>query len=166
VPETPILYEALTLREHLELTALGYGLDPTVVMERAQPLLKLFRLDKQLDWFPTHFSKGMKQKVMIVCALVSDAKFLIIDEPFLGLDPLAIQQFKDILQARAQAGCAILLTTHVLGLVENLADSYLMMQAGRLYAQGTLADLQEALEAPGASLDQLYIQMASREVTA
>ena len=62
----------------------------------------------------------MKQKVMIVCALVSDAKFLIIDEPFLGLDPLAIQQFKDILQARAQAGCAILLTTHVLGLVENL----------------------------------------------
>lgn len=166
VPETPILYEALTLREHLELTALGYGLDPAVVMERAQPLLKLFRLDKQLDWFPTHFSKGMKQKVMIVCALVSDAKFLIIDEPFLGLDPLAIQQFKDILQARAQAGCAILLTTHVLGLVENLADSYLMMQAGRLYAQGTLADLQEALEAPGASLDQLYIQMASREVTA
>ena len=86
--------------------------------------------------------------------------------PGLGLDPLAIQQFKDILQARAQAGCAILLTTHVLGLVENLADSYLMMQAGRLYAQGTLADLQEALEAPGASLDQLYIQMASREVTA
>ena len=135
-------------------------------MERAQPLLKLFRLDKQLDWFPTHFSKGMKQKVMIVCALVSDAKFLIIDEPFLGLDPLAIQQFKDILQARAQAGCAILLTTHVLGLVENLADSYLMMQAGQLYAQGTLSDLQEALEAPGASLDQLYIQMASREVTA
>ena len=166
VPETPILYEALPLREHLELTALGYGLDPAVVMERAQPLLKLFRLDKQLDWFPTHFSKGMKQKVMIVCALVSDAKFLIIDEPFLGLDPLAIQQFKDILQARAQAGCAILLTTHVLGLVENLADSYLMMQAGRLYAQGSLADLQEALEAPGASLDQLYIQMASREVTA
>ena len=163
VPETPILYESLTLREHLELTALGYGLEPAVVMERAQPLLNLFRLEKQLDWFPTHFSKGMKQKVMIICAWVTDAKLLIIDEPFLGLDPIAIREFKQLLQQRVQQGSAILLTTHVLSLVEDLASSYLMMHAGRVVAQGDVAMLRAHFGLPQASLDDLYTAMAQAE---
>ena len=96
IPETPILYEELTLREHLEMTALGYDISKEEIMKRASPLLKLFRLDKNLNWFPTHFSKGMKQKVMVICALVTDAKLLIIDEPFLGLDPIAIRDFINI----------------------------------------------------------------------
>ena len=164
VPETPVLYEALTLREHLEMTALGYGLPVEVVMERAQPLLAMFRLDKQLDWFPTHFSKGMKQKVMIICALVTDAQLLIIDEPFLGLDPLAIQQFKQVLAERAAAGAMILLTTHVLSLVEELAHHYLMLQAGQIVAQGDLAALRQHFGLADANLDALYIAMAQTEV--
>ena len=65
VPETPILYDELTLREHLELTMNAYGLDHEAAWQRAHKLLKLFRLDNKLDWFPANFSKGMKQKVMI-----------------------------------------------------------------------------------------------------
>lgn len=160
IPETPILYEELTLKEHLEMTALGYGLSIEEVMKRAEPLLKLFRLDKHLSWFPSHFSKGMKQKVMVICALVTDAKLLIIDEPFLGLDPLAIKHFTELLQERARQGTAILLTTHVLGIADSLCDRYIMLQAGEIVVQGNLEQLREALGASEASLDELYVQMA------
>ena len=160
IPETPILYEALTLKEHLEMTALGYGISTEVVMERAEPLLKLFRLDKHLSWFPAHFSKGMKQKVMVICALVTDAKVLIIDEPFLGLDPLAIKHFTNLLKERAEAGSAILFTTHVLSIAETLCDHYLMLQAGKLIASGDLPSMQMQLNKPDASLDELYVMIA------
>ncbi|MBD3949220.1 ABC transporter ATP-binding protein [Tuanshanicoccus lijuaniae] len=159
IPETPVLYDELTLREHLEMTALGYDLPIEVVMERAEPLLKLFRLDKHLNWFPIHFSKGMKQKVMIICAFVTDAKVLIIDEPFLGLDPLAINHFKTLMQERATAGTAIIFTTHVLSIAEQLCDRYLMLQNGQLVASGKLDALQSQMNLPDATLDELYMAM-------
>ena len=159
VPETPVLYEELTLKEHLEMTALGYGLPIETVMERAKPLLKLFRLENHLNWFPIHFSKGMKQKVMIICAMVTDAKVMIIDEPFLGLDPLAIKHFTELLQQRAQQGTAIIFTTHVLMIAEQLCDQYLMLQAGEIIAKGDLKTIQEQFGQPEATLDELYVQM-------
>lgn len=159
VPETPVLYEELTLKEHLEMTALGYGLPIETVMERAMPLLKLFRLENHLNWFPIHFSKGMKQKVMIICAMVTDAKVMIIDEPFLGLDPLAIKHFTELLQQRAQQGTAIIFTTHVLMIAEQLCDQYLMLQAGEIIAKGDLKTIQEQFGQPEATLDELYVQM-------
>ena len=81
IPETPSLYEELTLREHLETVLMAYGLDVTEGMARADKYLKLFRLDEKLDWFPTQFSKGMKQKVMIICAFIVGPSLLIVDEP-------------------------------------------------------------------------------------
>ena len=159
VPETPVLYEELTLKEHLEMTALGYGLPIETVMERAMPLLKLFRLENHLNWFPIHFSKGMKQKVMIICAMVTDAKVMIIDEPFLGLDPLAIKHFTELLKQRALQGTAIIFTTHVLMIAEQLCDQYLMLQAGEIIAKGDLKTIQEQFGQPEATLDELYVQM-------
>lgn len=159
VPETPVLYEELTLKEHLEMTALGYELPIETVMERAMPLLKLFRLDNHLNWFPIHFSKGMKQKVMIICAMVTDAKVMIIDEPFLGLDPLAIKHFTELLKQRALQGTAIIFTTHVLMIAEQLCDQYLMLQAGEIIAKGDLKTIQEQFGQPEATLDELYVQM-------
>lgn len=81
IPETPSLYEELTLREHIELTALAYGVPVEEAMPRAEELLKTFRLEDKLDWFPVNFSKGMKQKVMIICAFLTDPSLYIIDEP-------------------------------------------------------------------------------------
>ena len=128
-------------------------------MERAKPLLKLFRLENHLNWFPIHFSKGMKQKVMIICAMVTDAKVMIIDEPFLGLDPLAIKHFTELLQQRAQQGTAIIFTTHVLMIAEQLCDQYLMLQAGEIIAKGDLKTIREQFGQPEATLDELYVQM-------
>lgn len=163
IPETPVLYDELTLQEHLEMTALGYQIPLELVMERSMPLLKLFRLDKHLNWYPIHFSKGMKQKVMIVCALVTDAKLLIIDEPFLGLDPLAINHFKQLMQKKAQEGCGIIFTTHVLTIAEQLCDKYLFLQKGKIVGDGQLADLQRQFNMPNATLDDLYIEMTVTE---
>ena len=80
IPETPSLYEELTLREHLETVLMAYGLDVTEGMARADKYLKLFRLDEKLDWFPTQFSKGMKQKVMIICAFIVNPSLFIVEK--------------------------------------------------------------------------------------
>jgi ABC-type multidrug transport system, ATPase component len=100
VPEMPILYPELTLREHINLTIMAYGLDHDKTWESANRLLKTFRLDNKLDWFPQNFSKGMKQKVMIVCAFMTDASLFIIDEPFTGLDPLAVNDLLNIVEEK------------------------------------------------------------------
>ncbi len=164
IPETPILYEGLTLKEHIEMTGLGYGIEQSLIMERALPLLKQFRLEKHTNWFPIHFSKGMKQKVMIICALITDAQLLIIDEPFLGLDPLAIKDFTELLKAKKKQGVSILLTTHILSIAPQLCDRYLMLQAGQLRAQGELDSLRENFEMNEATLEDMYIRM-TQEVT-
>src|SRR5699024_11983988 len=74
IPEVPILYDELTLYEHLRLTAMAYNLSEETFEKRLQPLLKEFRMEKRLKWFPVHFSKGMRQKVMIMCAFLIDRK--------------------------------------------------------------------------------------------
>ena len=82
IPEAPVIYEELTLEEHIEMTAMAYHLSREEAMRRAEPLLKVFRLENELKVFPSHFSKGMKQKVMIICAFIVDPELYIIDEPF------------------------------------------------------------------------------------
>ncbi|WP_426065489.1 ATP-binding cassette domain-containing protein, partial [Escherichia coli] len=84
IPETPSLYEELTLKEHIEVTAMAYDIPKDVALQRAERLLKTFRMENKLDWFPANFSKGMKQKVMVLCAFLIEPSLYIIDEPFLG----------------------------------------------------------------------------------
>ena len=107
VPETPILYDELTLKEHLELTMMAYGLDHDQTWEKAHRLLKTFRLDNKLDWFPADFSKGMKQKVMIVSAFMTNAKLFIVDEPFYGLDPLAVHDLLNMIEEKKAQGAGV-----------------------------------------------------------
>ncbi len=158
IPETPILYPELTLREHLDLVIKAYGLDEQVAWQRADELLTTFRLNNKLDWFPVDFSKGMKQKVMICAALMTDAKVLVIDEPFYGLDPLAVRDLLALLETKKQAGVAILMSTHVLATAQQYCDRFVLLANGRVQASGTLAELQA--EQPGASLDEIYLQLA------
>lgn len=165
IPETPILYEHLTLREHLQMTGLGYGIDPETIEERARPLLKRFRLEKELDWLPIHFSKGMKQKVMIISAFITDAEILIIDEPFLGLDPLAIRDFTDMIKEKAAQGVSILFTTHMLSMADDLCDKYLLLSEGELIGQGTLEELRQTFHQPDADLTDIYLMMTELAVS-
>ncbi|GEN82772.1 ABC-type transporter ATP-binding protein EcsA [Sporosarcina luteola] len=159
IPETPILYEELTLREHLELTAMAYGLDEELFEARSSMLLKEFMMEKRLNWFPAHFSKGMRQKVMIMCAFLVEPSLYIIDEPFVGLDPIGIRSLLDQISERKANGASVLMSTHVLSTAEKYCDRIILLHEGRVRAQGTMDDLRKAFNRPHATLDELYISM-------
>ena len=163
IPETPILYPELTLKEHLELVMLTYGLDEEKAWVRAKELCKMFRLENKLDWLPINFSKGMKQKVMIICAFVVDPSIFIVDEPFLGLDPLAIADLIQLLEVEKQKGKSILMSTHVLDSAEKMCDAFVILHKGEVRAQGNLQQLREAFDMPEASLNDIYLALTKEE---
>ena len=164
IPETPSLYEELTLKEHLEVVALAYDLDWDAAFERAEKLLKLFRLEEKLEWFPVHFSKGMKQKVMIICAFMVQPSLLIVDEPFLGLDPVAIQDLIDLLEEEKKRGTSILMSTHVLDSAERMCDRFVILHQGQVLADGNLDQLRQSFGQENASLNEIYLTLTQKEV--
>ncbi|WP_318150552.1 ABC transporter ATP-binding protein [Streptococcus parasuis] len=164
IPETPSLYEELTLKEHLEAVALAYDLTWDQAWSRVQGLLTVFRLDEKLDWFPVHFSKGMKQKVMIICAFMVEPSLLIVDEPFLGLDPVAIADLVNLLEEEKAKGTSILMSTHVLDSAEKMCDSFVILHQGQVRATGNLEELQHAFNMKGASLNEIYLALTQEGV--
>ena len=159
IPETPSLYEELTLREHIETVAMAYDIELEVAFERVERLLTIFRLKDKLDWFPVHFSKGMKQKVMIICAFVVDPSLFIVDEPFLGLDPVAIADLIQLLDEEKKKGKSILMSTHVLDSAEKMCDSFVILHKGQVRAKGNLAELRQQFQMPKASLNDIYLAL-------
>lgn len=157
IPETPILYEELTLQEHLDTVALAYGLGEQ--QELRQKLLQLFRLEDKLDWYPIHFSKGMKQKVMIIAALMIEPSLLIVDEPFLGLDPLAIRDLTNIIAEEKTKGTAVLMSTHILDSAEKMCDRFVILHHGEILANGSLEELRQQFSLPTADLTDIYMQL-------
>lgn len=160
IPETPILYDELTLWEHMRLTAMAYGIEEKVFEERAERLMEEYRMTKMKNWFPSHFSKGMRQKVMIMCAFLIEPELYIVDEPFIGLDPLAIKALLDMMVKMKNEGAGILMSTHILATAERYCDRFIVLHEGRIKLQGTMKELQEQAGMPGALLDDLYIEVA------
>ncbi|GEL78386.1 ABC transporter ATP-binding protein [Tenuibacillus multivorans] len=159
IPEMPMLYEELTLEEHLRLTAMAYGIEEKTYQERTDFLLKEFRLDNKRKWFPVHFSKGMRQKVMIMCAFLVRPSLYIVDEPFVGLDPLGIQSYLDTMNEMKKQGAGVLMSTHILATAERYCDRFIILHDGKIRANGTLQDLQQEFNMPQASLDDIYVQL-------
>ncbi len=163
IPETPMVYRNLTLKEHLEITAMAYDIPYETVIKRANPLLELFRLDQRMNWFPSDFSKGMMQKVMIIVALVTNPDLMVVDEPFIGLDPIAIWDFEQLLLERKAMGNSILMSTHVLRNAENICDSFVILHDGVVHAKGTVSELAEQFNMPNADLEEIYRHVALEE---
>ncbi|WP_423252932.1 ABC transporter ATP-binding protein [Melissococcus plutonius] len=159
IPETPALYEELTLREHIEITAMAYDILKDQAFKRAESLLETFRLEDKLDWFPTNFSKGMKQKVMILCAFLIKPSLYIIDEPFLGLDPLAIRSLLELMDEMRKQGAAILMSTHILATAEKYCDRFIVLHEGKIRAIGSLDRLRNEFNLPNSSLDDIYVAL-------
>ena len=161
IPETPSLYEELTLREHIETVAMAYDVDQEVAFARVEQLLTKFRLKEKLDWFPVHFSKGMKQKVMIICAFVVDPSLFIVDEPFLGLDPLGIRTLLQVLKEKKEKGAAILMSTHVLDTAEKYCDRFIVLHEGKVIAQGDIEGLRATSNIEENSLEEIYFALTT-----
>lgn len=163
IPEMPLLYDELTLYEHLRLTAMAYQIDEQTFEARLKSLVKEFRLEKQLKWFPIHFSKGMKQKVMIMCAFLIEPPLYIVDEPFVGLDPLGIQSFLNRMVEQKNKGAGILMSTHILATAERYCDRFIILHEGKIRAKGTLTELRKQFNFRGASLDDLYVELTKED---
>lgn len=164
IPEQPILYEELTLYEHLRLTAMAYEIDEKTFESRLETLTKAFRMERYIDWFPVHFSKGMRQKVMIMNAFLIEPSLYIVDEPFVGLDPLGIQAYLEWMEEMREQGAAVLMSTHILATAERYCDRFIIIHEGKIRADGTMNELREKLQKPNASLDELYIQLTKDEI--
>lgn len=163
VPEQPILYEELTLYEHLRLTAMAYDIDEKTFEKRLKTLLAAFRMERYIDWFPVHFSKGMRQKVMIMCAFLIEPPLYIVDEPFVGLDPLGIASYLNLMEEMKRKGSGVLMSTHILATAERYCNRFVIIHEGEIRASGALSELQEEFDMPGASLDDLYVQLTKEE---
>ena len=163
IPEEPILYDELTLYEHLRLTAMAYDISEALFEKRLPALLKAFHMEKQLHWFPVHFSKGMRQKVMIMCAFLVEPALYIVDEPFVGLDPLGIQSFLQWMEDMKKEGSGILMSTHILATAERYCDRFIILHEGKIRAEGTLDGLRGQLDMPGATLDDLYVSLTKED---
>ena len=161
IPESPVLYEELTFREHIEFVARSYNQMNEETMAHAMELVEAFRLTKQLDSFPAYFSKGMKQKVLIVCALMLDVPVYVVDEPFLGLDPLGIRTLLQVLKEKKEKGAAILMSTHVLDTAEKYCDRFIVLHEGKVIAQGDIEGLRATSNIEETSLEEIYFALTT-----
>ena len=158
VPDQPYLYEKLTGREFLRFVVEMYGLDPRAATSKIGGLVDTFEMNDYVDDLCESYSQGMKQRVVFAAALVHDPKVLIVDEPLVGLDPRSARIVKDLFVEQARSGVAVLMSTHLLSIAEELADTIGIVDHGRMLAQGTLAELRTRL---GSSepLEDLFLQL-------
>jgi ABC-2 type transport system ATP-binding protein len=161
LPDEPLLYDQLTPLEYLEFVAGLWRIDAKEAAERAGALLDRLALWVQRDTRCAALSRGMKQKVSLAGALVHDPRLLILDEPLTGLDPAIQRQVKDLLLARTDAGCTIILATHILDVAERLVDRVGIMRAGELVAQGTLDELRALAGRKDATLEDIFLALAA-----
>jgi ABC-2 type transport system ATP-binding protein len=163
MPDEPHLFEYLTVEEHLRLTARLYGING--IDARAKPLLDELELSGKEKLLPGELSRGMRQKVVIACGLVRDATTLLFDEPLTGLDPFGIHRMRQTIVARGRAGAAILLSSHLLHLVEEICTRVIIMDRGRIIADGTFAELASRadLAEAGSNLEQIFMRVTGRE---
>ena len=159
LPDEPRLFEYLTVWEHLNLIARLYGVADW--KPKARGLLAELELTGKEDSLPAELSRGMKQKLSIACGFLHDPKLIILDEPVTGLDPLGIRKMKASLKARAAHGAALVLSSHMLPLVEELCQRVLVISGGKLVAFGTLDEIRGRLG--GGSLEELFIAITSPE---
>ncbi len=160
LPDEPRLFDYLTAREHLNLTARLYGVADWE--RRADALFEELELSDKQQKLPSELSRGMKQKLSIACGLLHDPKLILLDEPLTGLDPLAIRKMKRSISQRAEAGAAVLLSSHLLPLVEELCHRVLVISGGRKVAFGTIDEIRAGIGAAG-TLEDLFVRITSAE---
>jgi len=163
MPDEPHLFEYLTVEEHLRLIARLYEIRDFEA--RAAALVEELELSGREKLLPGELSRGMRQKVVIACGLVRDAAVLLFDEPLTGLDPIGIRRMRLTIKRRADAGAAIVLSSHLLHLVEEVCTRVIIMDNGRKIADGSVQELaaRADLAAAGSNLEQIFLHVTGHE---
>lgn len=151
VPEIPAMFDALTVREHMEYIRRAYG--SSITDEEVEQLLHRFELYDKQEKLGNELSKGMMQKVSICCALALKPQVILLDEPMVGLDPKAIKELKEVVLELRDAGCTILISTHMLEMVKEIWDIMYVMEKGKLIQVYTKEELGEK------ELDDVFFEL-------
>lgn len=160
MPDEPHLFEYLTVEEHLRFIARLYQVAD--VDTRLPPLLQELELSDKARSLPGELSRGMRQKLVIACGLLHDPRVLLFDEPLTGLDPAGIRRMKHTIVERARAGAAVLLSSHLLHLVEEICTRVLILQRGRMVALGTLPEILAGRpDLAGKSLEDVFLALTA-----
>ena len=142
IPEEPLLMSELTAMQHFQLYGKSYRMEEKELKKRIDRYVEGFELQGKLNEYPESLSKGMRQKVQTICAMLPDVPLLLIDEPFMGLDIYAVDYFEEILKEKIASGTSILLTTHQLKRVKNIADQFIMLQEGKILHKGQISEFE------------------------
>ena len=153
IPEIPAPYENLTVMEHMEFIGRAYQVDNWE--QKSQVLLKRFEMFDKTDKLGKELSKGMQQKLSICCALLTEPKVVLFDEPFVGLDPHAIKELKALIVELKQRGCSVLISTHMLDSVGEFWDKALIACNGKIVAVRE----RNQIEQSGEDLEQLFFEI-------
>lgn len=157
VPETPALYDLLSVWEHMEFVARAYKLDNW--QDRANELLSRFDMDDKKDKLGKELSKGMQQKVSICCALLARPRMIMFDEPMIGLDPRAIKELKEVFADLRKDGSAVLISTHIIDSIAEIWDKVLIMDRAKIVLSRSRAELEQA----GESLEDVFFRVTGEE---
>jgi ABC-2 type transport system ATP-binding protein len=163
VPDTPEPYSRLTGREYVQFIADVYGVSNEDYRRRLPELLETFELVEAFDDRISNYSRGMKQKITIVGALIHDPPIWVLDEPMVGLDPKSAHVLKEKMRQHAERGNTVFFSTHVLEVAERVCDRVAIIHRGKLLTSGTVADLQ-SLQGEGgdASLEDLFLELTTQ----
>ena len=154
LPDNPDLYKNLTARQFLDFVADIYRVSMEKRRAAMEKYSKMFELDTSLDQLISAYSHGMKQRLALIAALLHEPELLILDEPFVGLDPKGAYYFKQIMRELASQGHAIFFSTHVLEVAEELCNKVAILQKGRLVANGRTSEVKGAF-----SLEQVFMEL-------
>jgi ABC-2 type transport system ATP-binding protein len=161
IPDRPYLYEKLTGMEFLKFTADLYQVDPNQFMKKAEEKLGLFSLSDWPDELIESYSHGMKQRLIMAAALIHDPEVIIVDEPTVGLDPIAVKMLKILFKRLSGDGVAIFMSTHTLQVAEDICDRIGVIRKGELIATGTLQDLKLSANATDADLEKVFLTLTT-----
>lgn len=161
IPESPDIYPYLTVWEHLKFIALAYRLNDW--KKKAIDILNRFNISDKKVELGKNLSKGMKQKLSISMALLHNPEIFLIDEPFVGLDPKGIKEFKDNLKFLRDNEKTILISTHILSSVEKIVDRIIIMKKGKILVQGTKKDLLNKIScSEDLSLEEIFLKITDK----
>ena len=159
IPEFPVVYSDLTIREHIQFLGMAYGIPQPELQRRYRELLQRFSLFDKENVPVIYLSKGMEQKLAMLCALIHKPSILIADEPFNGLDPHGQRELKDVLKTTAAQGGTILLCTHQLDAAERICDRFIILNHGHHIASGTLDHIRTLAGLPIATLEEAFLRL-------
>lgn len=154
IPDNPDIYEFMTGIQYLNFIADIYGVDSSVRQERIHRIADQLDLTKDLNKSVGAYSHGMKQKLVIISALIHDPKLIIMDEPFVGLDPTASYQLKQLMREHCKQGGSIFFSTHVLDVAEKLCDQVAIIKSGKLIRNGTMEEVRG-----DSSLESVFLEL-------